>query len=124
LTANEGRKFALTVGTAFLALAAVTLWRGHMRVATVASIAGAAFVIAGVVVPSHLGPVYRGWMAFGLALSKVTTPIFMGIVYFLVITPTGMLRRRFGRNPLVAPGRDSVWVARDRQARTNLTRQF
>ena len=89
LSPAEGRKFALTVGAAFVALAGFTWWRGHQKVATVAGALGAAFIVAGLLAPGQLGLVYRGWMAFGLALSKITTPIFMGVVYFLVISPIG-----------------------------------
>ena len=40
-------------------------------------------------------------MGLAHAISKVTTPIFMGVVYFVVITPIGFIRRRaFGSNPL------------------------
>lgn len=124
LSPAEGRKFALTVGAAFVALAGFTYWRGLERVATVAGALGAAFIVAGLVAPAHLGLIYRGWMAFGLALSKVTTPIFMGIVYFLVIAPIGVFRRAIGRNALVARGTTTVWATRDASTVSNLHRQF
>ena len=41
--------------------------------------------------PSTLGGVYLGWMRFGLLLSKVTTPIIMGTVFFLVISPIALI---------------------------------
>jgi hypothetical protein len=44
-------------------------------------------------VPNSLKPVYRGWMRFGLLLSKVTTPIIMGAVFFLVISPMALVLR-------------------------------
>ena len=124
LSPAEGRKFALTVGAAFVALAGFTWWRGHERIATVTGGLGAAFLLAGLIAPGHLGLIYRGWMAFGLALSKITTPIFMGIVYFVVITPMGMIRRAIGRNALIARGTTTVWATRDLQASSDLNRQF
>jgi len=124
LSPAEGRKFALTVGAAFVALAGVTWWRGHQKVATVAGALGAAFIVAGLLAPGQLGLIYRGWMAFGLALSKITTPIFMAIVYFVVITPMGILRRAIGRNALIARGTTTVWATRDLQASSDLNRQF
>jgi hypothetical protein len=59
----------------------------------------------------------------GLAgvLSKVTTPIFMGVVYFLVITPIGLLLRAMGRSPLPVGGQ---WHARDAADRRRMERQF
>jgi Saxitoxin biosynthesis operon protein SxtJ len=124
LSPAEGRKFALTVGAAFVALAGFTWWRGHENVATVAGALGAAFIVAGLLAPGQLGLIYRGWMAFGLALSKITTPIFMGVVYFLVITPIGIFRRSIGRNALIARGTTTVWAARDLTATSDLNRQF
>jgi len=64
-------------------------------------------------------------MGVAHAISKVTTPIFMGVVYFLVITPVGVLRRLFGANSLrAAPGQTSGWVDRRPTPRGDLTRQF
>ena len=124
LTAREGRKFGLTVGLAFLALAALLWWRDHDVVATAAAIAGGALVVAGILLPQHLGPVQSGWMRFALAISRVTTPILMSIVYFLVITPTGLVRRALGKNALVAQRGGSQWVSRAEQPRSDLRRQF
>jgi hypothetical protein len=124
LSPAEGRKFALTVGAAFVALAGLAWWRGNQKVATVAGALGAALIVAGLLAPGQLGLIYRGWMAFGLALSKITTPIFMSVVYFLVITPIGILRRTFGRNALIARGTTTVWATRDTAASSDLHRQF
>lgn len=127
LTPSEGRRFALPVAGAFAALAGLAWWRGHLAVATaVAAVAGLLF-LAGLLVPRHLGPVYRAWMGFALLLSKVTTPIFMGIVFFFVITPVGLAMRIFGRNPVVRKeSAGSFWVSRptgpDRHS--DLRRQF
>ncbi|MGH7720486.1 MAG: SxtJ family membrane protein [Gemmatimonadaceae bacterium] len=126
LTAAEGRRFAFTVGAAFLVLGGVVWWRGHQRVATVLAALGGILLLAGLVLPGHLGPVYRAWMGLALLISKVTTPIFMGIVYFVVITPIALLRRTLGANPLVhAEAAGSVWKTRETgQRRSDLNRQF
>jgi len=47
----------------------------------------------GLIAPTSLRVVYRTWMRFGLLMSKVMTPLIMGIVFFLVITPIGLVRR-------------------------------
>jgi hypothetical protein len=55
----------------------------------------------------------------GLAhlLSRVTTPLFMGVVYFAVVTPTGVLMRLFGRNPVVhKAAQGTYWVRRSAHA--------
>jgi hypothetical protein len=124
LSPAEGRKFGVSVGLAFLALTALLWWRGTTWAWLIFGGVGAALVLAGLLLPGRLGPVYRGWMRFALLLSKVTTPIFMGIVYFGLFLVTGVLRRRFGGNPMVHADREgSYWFARER-TRGNLERQF
>ena len=103
LSASEGRRFGFTVGAAFLLLAAISTWRGHTTAPWVLGSLGAALGLGGLLIPGHLGPVYRGWMQLAHLLSKVTTPLVLGVVYFGVITPAGFFMRLSGRNPLVHP---------------------
>jgi hypothetical protein len=93
LTAAEGRKFGLTVGSAFLVLGTVAFWRGKRLTAIVLQSLGGVLILAAILVPTQLGPVERAWMGLAHLISRVTTPIFMSIVYFVVITPIGFLRR-------------------------------
>jgi len=125
LTAAEGRRFAFVVGAAFLALAALTWWRGKETLTLVFAAAGALLILAGVALPGRLGPVYRGWMKFALVLSKITTPLFMSLVYFLLITPIALVLRLAGRNPLAhKPQGGSYWMSPPSGGRSDLTRQF
>jgi Saxitoxin biosynthesis operon protein SxtJ len=101
LTAAEGRKFGLTVGLAFTALGAIAWWRHRPTTESVFLALGAALILAGLAVPTSLGPVQRAWMGLAHKISKVTTPIFMGVVYYLVLTPIGAIRRATG-SPLTA----------------------
>jgi len=103
LTPAEGRKFGLVVGGAFLLLALLLWRREHQAAATVAGTAGAMLAAGGLLVPGQLGPVYRAWMGLAHLISKVTTPIFMGILYYLVLTPAGLIARAVGHRPLTAP---------------------
>jgi hypothetical protein len=113
LTPAEGRKFGLMVGGAFLVLGALMWRRGHLSSAAVAGVLGAVLVIGGIAAPVRLEPVYRAWMGLALAISKVTTPIVMALLWYLVLTPAGFLVRRFGHRPLVAPrGADTYWRPR------------
>ena len=100
LSAAAGRKFGLTLGIAFVVIGGLFLWRGKPVRADVAFTFGVVLVGAALVAPTSLGPVERGWMGLAHLISKVTTPIFMGVVYFVVMTPIGLLRRRFGGSPL------------------------
>jgi Saxitoxin biosynthesis operon protein SxtJ len=126
LTPAEGRKFGLLVGAAFLLLAAV-FWRGsHSTAAWISAVLGGGLVLGGALAPGRLGPVYRAWMALALAISKVTTPVFMGIIFFLVITPAGVLSRLVGHRPLIRR-RDAgtFWESRPPAARRgDMNHQF
>jgi hypothetical protein len=125
LTAKAGRKFGLSVGAAFLALGGVALWRGREPLMLGFGALGTALVLAGALAPTRLGPVQRAWMGLAHAISKVTTPIVMGVIYFIVLAPVGVMMRLFGRNPLTAHHGDaSVWVSRGEDRRSSLERQF
>lgn len=127
LTAAEGRRFAWTVGAAFAVLGAVVWWRGAHTAGTALGGLGALLAGAGLVMPGALTPVYRAWMGLAHAISRVTTPLFLGVVYYLVLTPIGVAMRLAGRHPLIGPqDGDSFFVRRPMGAarRSNLTRQF
>lgn len=126
LSPAEGRRFAFPVGAAFVVLGALLVWRGRTASGAVVAGMGGTLVIAGLAIPERLGPVERGWMRFARALSRVTTPILMTVVFVLVITPIGLVMRMAGHRPLVRrPGPDSFWAARESAAkRSDLERQF
>lgn len=125
LTAREGRAFAFPVGAAFAVLAAIAVWRQHPVSFRVLAGISAALLVAGALVPDRLGPVYRGWMRFAHLLSRVTTPLFMGIVFFLVVTPIGLLMRLVGRQPLRHRERQGgFWMEPPSGGRSDLNHQF
>jgi hypothetical protein len=126
LTASEGRRFGLTVGAAFLLFAGIAWWRGHPMTSTVLGTLGGGLSVAGLLLPTYLGPVERKWMQLAHLISKVTTPIVMGVMYLVVLTPVGVLRRLFGGNPVVHAAHDaSYWKPRPEGRRAgNLKRQF
>jgi len=84
-------------------------------------------LLAGALIPTRLGGLYRAWMGLAELLSKVTTPLFMGCVYFLVLTPIGLLKRAFGSSTILgAKVATSYWFERapGPGRRGNLERQY
>ena len=125
MTPADGRRFGLTVGGAFLLLAVFFAWRGHDAAWIAAGGIGAALVVGGLALPHRMGPVHRAWMRIALAISKVTTPILMGVVFFLVVTPIGLAARALGHRPLRRRTGQSVWIERaPGHRKSDLTRQF
>ncbi len=125
LTRSELRKFGLTVGIAFGVLAGIVTWRGHETASLVLASIGGVLIAGGLIAPAALGPVQRAWMGLAHAISKVTTPVFMSIVYYLVLMPVGVLRRTLGSHPLRHPEHaGSFWADRSADEHNDLRRQF
>ena len=61
---------------------------------------GAVFLVAAVVVPAVLAPLNRLWLRFGLLLHRIVSPVVLGIMFFVVITPMGLVMRAFGKDLL------------------------
>ena len=126
LSPAEGRRFGLLVGGVFLLLGGVSWWRGHQAAPAVLWAAGGALVLGGLLVPGRMGPVHARWMALALLISRVTTPVFMGLIYFGLFTPMGLVRRVLGKNSLVRHDTGTFWVSRPAGAgrRSDITRKF
>ena len=127
LEAKEGRKFGLTVGTAFLVLGGVALWRGRELPTQILWGLGGLLILGAALLPAKLKPVERAWMAMALQISRVMTPIVMGIVYFLVLTPIALVMRSTKGNPLVhRTDATGYWFTKGegQDANSDMRRQF
>jgi hypothetical protein len=129
LTRREGMKFAFTLGAAFSVLSALLAFRHRTLGAEGTFALGVLFLLAGLLAPTHLGPVQRAWMALGHTIGRVTGPIALGLIYYVALTPIGYVRRTFGRSPLARnPGAPTFWIPRARndgdERRRAMERQF
>lgn len=103
--------FAWIVSGALLVIAAYQRWRGAEPWVVLTLIAIAVvLLLSSAFAPSLLRPVYRRWMALGEALGWLNTRIILTLVFFLVVTPIGLLMRLFGRSPITTARRDSYWT--------------
>jgi MFS superfamily sulfate permease-like transporter len=128
-SAKKGRKFAFTISAALVLFAFIGWWRGRSSLPLALVAIAALLIVWAMIAPTKLEALDRGWMALSHAISRVTTPIFMGIVYFVVLSPIGAIRRMAGANPIDrAAVKDSYWISReqsDRSAqRKRMERQF
>ena len=73
------------------------------------------FLFLGISNSKILTPLNKLWMKFGLLLGNIVAPIVMGIVYFGVVTPTGILLRLFGKDILMLKKNknSSYWLNKD-----------
>ena len=74
-------------------------------------VAGAALILFGVLAPRLLVIPRKGWMKLAEAMAYVSSRIILAIVFFLVLTPIGLVKRALGWDPLQrrAGSRDSFW---------------
>ena len=88
---------------------------------------GGAFLLASTLLPSVGRLLYKGWMGLAWALGMVATPVLLGVVYFLVITPIGLALRLCGRDSLQRRKRNAPTYWREIRHRTDTAsyeRQF
>jgi hypothetical protein len=72
-------------------------------------------LIIALAAPRLLRPANKLWFLFGMALGRVTTPIVMGIIFYLVVTPTGLIFRALGKDPLrlrIDKAATTYWIER------------
>ena len=121
------REFALVTSGVIVGLFGLLLpWLFNLDWPTWPWVLAAILVTLGFVAPMALQPVYKRWMQFGLILSKITTPIIMGLVFFLVITPFGLIRRLIAKDPLARKFHDgeSYRVPSEKIPAKNMERPF
>tara|TARA_Y100000591_G_scaffold173235_1_gene149651 strand:+ start:642 stop:1025 length:384 start_codon:yes stop_codon:yes gene_type:complete len=56
------------------------------------------FLFLGLINSQILTPLNRLWFKFGIFLGKIISPIIMGIIFFLVVTPIGFIMRALGKD--------------------------
>ncbi len=96
------RSFGLLFGIVFALLSAYGwFFNGWSLVVVLSLVAVAlAFVLLGFVAPKVLGPLNWLWFQLGLLLGKIVSPIVLGAIFFLMLTPVSLVTRLFGRDEL------------------------
>ena len=102
------RKFGWTFAAIFLLIGAVS----HPWMIALAGL----IAIVTLTRAEWLAPAKHAWMKLGEVLNKVVSPVVMGVIFFGVFTPVGMVMRAFGRDAMkrrYEPQRPSYWERRD-----------
>ena len=83
------------------------------------------FLILGLINSKLLTPLNKLWFKFGIFLGKLISPIIMGIIFFFVVTPIGLLLRIFGKDVLNLKKNSltSYWIDR-KEEKKNMKNQF
>ena len=83
------------------------------------------FFVLGLINSKLLTPLNKLWFKFGMLLGNIIAPIVMGIVFFLVVTPTGLIMRFFRKDilKLKKNSSDSYWINKD-NTNSSMRNQF
>jgi saxitoxin biosynthesis operon SxtJ-like protein len=99
------REFGLIVGGVFVLLSCWWFYRGKLlHAAQLTLLLGALLVLFGLLFPRALVFPNKAWMLLAQALSFISTRIILGLVFFLIITPIGVVKRLSGWDPLSRRG--------------------
>jgi hypothetical protein len=108
------REFGLVIGGVFLSLGLFLWWRDRGAYPYFL-FPGLALIIAGAIVPAILKPLKKAWMTLAILMGWVMTRVLMGILFFLAITPIGLILRLTGKDLLdqkLEPDAKSYWKIR------------
>jgi Saxitoxin biosynthesis operon protein SxtJ len=114
LEVSSDRSFGLVFGVVFFVVSAWPLVYGGSPRWWAAGVASA-FVLVALVKPSLLARLNRLWAKFGILLGKVFSPIALGVLFYGVLTPIGVMMRILGKDPLRLrrdPVAQSYWQPR------------
>ena len=96
---SSNRSFGIVFFIVFLLIALYPLiYSGEIRVWS--AIISLTFLILGLLNSKILTPLNKLWFKFGIFLSKIISPFIMGIIFFLVVTPIGLIMRLLGKDLL------------------------
>ena len=111
---SSNRSFGIVFFVVFLLIALYPLTNeGEIRFWSV--IISLIFLILGLLNSKILAPLNKLWFKFGIFLGKIISPLIMGIIFFLVVTPIGLIMRLLGKDVLNLRYNDnqSYWIERN-----------
>ena len=95
---GSNRGFGLVMASVFVLFGIWPLLFGDGDIRGWALIVAVLLLVVAMVAANVLGPFNTAWLKFGLLLSRVVNPIVLGAMFYLVITPFGLVARLFGKD--------------------------
>ncbi len=126
VTVGSERSFGLVFAAVFAIIAAWPLIYGDgPRWWAIAVALG--FAVAGLLAPAVLRPLNILWFRFGLLLGRIVGPVVMGLIFIVAVTPTALIFKLFGKDPLRLKADESsksYWIERDETLHGSMRDQF
>ena len=111
---KDFRSFGITIGIIFLVIAGFLFFKEKESYQVFLYIA-VAFLGLGYIIPAILKPIYIVWMVFALILGWLMTRVILCLVYYIILTPIGIITKVFGEDflELKKSNVGSYWNSRD-----------
>lgn len=109
---SELKKFGITMGIVLGLLGGFLLWRGKVYY-PIFFIISTLFLVLGLTLPVLLKPIQKIWMILAVLMGWFMTRIILIILFYLIVTPIGLLARLFGKdflNTKFNRNLDSYWI--------------
>jgi saxitoxin biosynthesis operon SxtJ-like protein len=121
------RRFGFTVGLAAVLLGALLLWR-HRGPGGPFIVIGGILILVAAFAPSTLRRLHQPWIILSLTLGWIFSRVLLTVVFFLVLTPVGVLQRICGKRAIEVGSKadlSSYWQPRaGRVTPTDYEKQF
>jgi hypothetical protein len=112
---GEFRKFGKTIGT-FLIFISIVLYIFSLDYAIPLLVGGGCMLLLGYTAPIVLKPVFILWMSLATSLGYIVTRIILGLIFFLIFSPIGLVFRLIQKDHLdemIQKDAASYWRIRD-----------
>jgi len=128
LSRKELKKFGILVGSVFLALSALGIYRlWNVASIEVFLLAGIVLLFCGIVMPESLKHLYRIWMGAAFAIGWLVSRMILIILFYFVLTPVGFLARLRGKEFLdidFGKKKESYWIPKAADKKINYEKLF
>ena len=121
---SSNRSFGIVFFLVFLLIALYPLLsQGSIRIWSI--LISLIFLILGILNSSILAPLNKTWFKFGILLGTIISPFIMGIIFFFVVTPIGILMKILGKDllNLKYSKKNSYWVEKT-EPKSKMKNQF
>ena len=121
---GSNRSFGIVFFVVFLLISLYPLLNNeHIKIWSL--IISLIFLFLGLLNSKFLSPLNKIWFKFGLFLGNLISPLIMGFIFFLVVTPIGLLMRMFGKDLLNLKfnTKKSYWIKKD-DLKSKMKNQF
>ena len=121
---GSNRSFGVVFFVVFLLIALYpVINNGEIRIWSL--ITSIIFLILGLLNSKFLNPLNKLWFKFGIVLGKIISPLIMGIIFFLVVTPTGLIMRVLRKDILnLKYNQNSSYLIEKKGPKSKMKNQF